>query len=202
MSPRLRVPPTRSVLLRLRKRREALLGAAELLERKRRILAQRTLEVLPRWEAARGETYGQLTAAYMSFARTRMRVTSAELGQLIAGSPPMLSLKLRRQVLAGVPMFEASVDTVALRPRFGLLGSAAEMDQAIVSMRDATADLARLAAQEATLRSLARVLKKTNRQLRMLRDHLIPLYEATVREIEDTLDEEERAYLFQIKRVR
>ena len=201
MSDRLRVPPTRSVLLRLRRQRQTLLGAAELLERKRQVLAQKALELLPRFEDARRQTYPLLARAYRSFLVTRMRSTRAELRPLVGGMEPMLDVRVQRQVLSGVPTFTVSTEPAELRPRFGLLGSTAELDRAIVLLRDATEALARLAAVQATLRSLAGVLRKTNRQVRVLRDRLIPLYEATIRHVEQTLEEQERDYLFGLRRL-
>jgi V/A-type H+-transporting ATPase subunit D len=116
--------------------------------------------------------------------------------------PPMIAAQSRRQVLSGVPTFQIQTEVVPMRPRFGLLGSTAELDRTIVLLRDATESLARLAAVEASLRSLVRSLRKTNRQVRTLSDRLIPLYEATIRSIAENLDEQERSYLFQLKRIR
>jgi V/A-type H+-transporting ATPase subunit D len=198
----LRVPPTRSALLGLQRRRATLQVACALLERKRQVLAQKVVELLPRWEKLRQQTYPQLAAAYRSFAVTRMRSTAEELRQLAGGVSPLLRAELLRQVLSGVPTFTASAEAEPLRPRFGLLGSTAELDRTIVLLRDAAAALARLAALEATLRSLARTLEKTNRQVRTLRDRLLPHYDATIRHIVDTLEEQERSYLFQLKRLR
>ena len=202
MTQRLRVPPTRSVLIRLRKHRQTLLGAAELLERKRRILAQKTFELLPQWEQLQREAYGQLAGGYRSFTVTRMRSTAEELRQIIGGMPPMISVRLGHQAMAGVRTYQVSTKPEPLRPRFGLLGSTAELDRTIIALRDATDLLARLAGVQATLRSLAQSLQKTNRQVRVLNDRVIPMHEATIRDIEDILDEQERAYLFQIKRIR
>ena len=154
MSELLRVPPTRSVLLRLRRHRETLVAARDLLDRKRQILAQKVVELLPHWQELHGKAYPSLLSAYESYSVTRMRSTAAEL------------------------------------------------DRTIVLLRDATESLARLAAVAATLRSLVRSLRKTNRQVRTLSDRLIPLYEATIRSIAESLDEQERSYLFQLKRLR
>jgi V/A-type H+-transporting ATPase subunit D len=202
MGDRLRVPATRSVLLRLRKHRRTLVGAADLLERKRRLLARQSLELLPEWEREHHEAYASLTAAYTSFGRTRMRSTTDELRQIVGGMSPMLSVRVDSRPVAGVATYAVVVESVPLRPRFGLLGSTAELDRTIVSLRDAAGSLARLAGAEATLRSLIRALEKTSRQVRILRDHLIPLHDATIRQIEDSLDEQERSYLFQLKRIR
>ncbi|MDP6580856.1 MAG: V-type ATP synthase subunit D [Vicinamibacterales bacterium] len=202
MAERLRVPATRSVLLRLRKDRRTLVSAADLLERKRRVLAHQTFELLPQWRTQHREAFASLTAAYASFGRTRMRSTTDELRQIVAGMPSMLSVALRRQPLAGVPTYQVTTETAPLRPRFGLLGSTAELDRTIVSMRDAAGALAHLAEAQATLRSLTRALEKTGRQVRILRERLIPLHETTIRQIEDDLDEQERSYLFQLKRIR
>ncbi|MBI3462211.1 MAG: V-type ATP synthase subunit D [Planctomycetes bacterium] len=202
MTARLRVPPTRSVLLWLRRRRQALLSAADLLERKCRVLAQKAYELLPRWQQLHQQGYTQLETAYRSFTVTRMRSTAGELRQIVAGMPALISLQLRRQPLSGVPTFQVTTERVPLRPRFGLLGSTAELDRTIGLLRDAVHALAALAAVQATLRALARALLKTNRQVRILRDHLIPIYENTIHYIEDTLDEQERDYLFQLRRLR
>lgn len=198
----LRVPPTRSALLRLRRRRVTLLGACELLERKRQILAQKVVELLPRWEELHRLAYPQLAQAYHSFAVTRMRSTGEELRQLVGGMPPLVTVKLDRQMLTGVPTFTLTAEPQPLRPCFGLLGSTAELDRTIVGLRDATVALARFAVVQATLHSLARALHKTNRQVRTLRDRLLPSYDATIRFIADTLEEQERGYLFQLKRIR
>lgn len=202
MSELLRVPPTRSVLLRLRRHRETLVAARDLLDRKRQILAQKTVELLPQWDNLHATAYPSLLSAYESYSVTRVRSTAAELRQIVGGMPPMISAQTRRQILSGVPTFQLQTEVVPMRPRFGLLGSTAELDRTIVLLRDATESLARLAAVESTLRSLVRSLRKTNRQVRTLSDRLIPLYEATIRSIAENLDEQERTYLFQLKRIR
>lgn len=186
----------------LRRRRETLFGAAELLERKRRVLAQKTFALLSKWEQLHDHAYTQLGDAYRSFTITDLRSTASERRHAVGGMEPMISLSVERHAIAGVRTFEVIPDVKPLRPRFGLLGSTAELDRTIVALRDATAALARLAGMQATLRALSRALSKTNRQVRMLRDRLIPLYDATIHNIEETLDEQERGYLFQLKRIR
>jgi V/A-type H+-transporting ATPase subunit D len=177
-------------------------GALDLLERKRQVLAQKAVELLPRWEQARTEAYGRLSQAYGSFRVTRMRSTADELRQIVGGMPALLRVETRQQVLSGVPVYQACPEPMPLRPRFGLLGSTAELDRTIVLLRDATESLAGLAALEATLRSLVRALHKTSRQVRTLRDQLLPAYDVTIRHITETLEEQERSYLFQLKRLR
>lgn len=198
----LRVAPTRLTLLRLQRRHKTLVSAEALLERKRQVLGQRLAELVPRWRAHRAEAYRMLAAAYQSFGLTRMRSTSSELHQLVGGMAAMVTVAWRRRVVSGVPTFEAAGEAAPLRPRFGLLGTTAELDRTIALLRDATASLAELAALEASLRSLAEALEKTNRQVRTLRDWLIPVHDATIRWIADTLEEQERGYLFQLKRLK
>jgi V/A-type H+-transporting ATPase subunit D len=131
-----------------------------------------------------------------------MRSTAEELRQIVGGMPPLVVVKMERQLLTGVPTFALTAEPEPLRPRFGLLGSTAELDQTIVALRDAAVALARCAAVQATLHSLVRSLNKTNRQVRTLRDQLLPRYDATIRFIAETLEEQERGYLFQLKRIR
>jgi V/A-type H+-transporting ATPase subunit D len=198
----LHVPPTRSSLLRLRLQRVTLLGACALLERKRQILAQKAMELFPRWEELRTLAYPTLSQAYQSFAVTRMRSTAAQLRQLVGAMAPLATIQVQSQMLSGVPIFRVEAQPEPLRPRFGLLGSTAELDRSILLMRDAVVAMARLAEVESTLRSLALSLHKVNRQVRTLRDNLLPRYDATIRWITDMLEEQERNYLFQLKRIR
>lgn len=202
MSKRLRVPATRSVLLQLRKHRKVLSNAAELLERKRRVLAKEALILLPQWRELRQEAYSRLGDAYASYSITRMRSTAKELHQIVGGIEPIVSFELQREVLAGVPIYQVTTKVAPLRPYFGLLGSTAELDRSVRSLGNAAERLVQLAAIESSLRSLAAALRKTSRQVRVLRDRAIPVHDATIREIEDILDEQERTYLFQLKRIR
>jgi V/A-type H+-transporting ATPase subunit D len=151
---RLRVPPTRSALLKLRKRRAVLTAAAGLLERKRRVLAQEALELLPRWERLRRQADSELERACRSFVVTRMGSTAADLRQLVGGMSPLVSAGVTRRSLAGVPLFAARPHALPLRPRFGLLGSTAELDRTIALLVEATRLLVELAACETSLRIL------------------------------------------------
>jgi V/A-type H+-transporting ATPase subunit D len=164
-------------------------------------LAQKALELVPFWEAVHQQAFSLLAQAYQSFAATRMRSNWADLRSLVGGMPTMLTVRVQRRVLSGVSTFQVDTQPTAMRPRFGLLGSSAELDRTIMLLRDAADALARLAGLNATLRSLARVLRKTIRQVRVLRDRLIPTYRATIQSTQETLDEQERDYLFQLKRI-
>jgi len=201
MSAPMRVPPTRLALLRLRRRHRTLVGACELLERKRRVLAQRLSELAPRWHLQRTQAYEVLGAAYRSFGSTRMRSTASELRQVVGGMPALVTVAWRQRVVSGVRAFEEACEVAPIRPRFGLLGTTAELDRTIALFSDVVSALAALAAIETTARSLVGALEKTNRQVRTLRDRLIPAHETTIRWITETLDEQERGYLFQIKRL-
>jgi H(+)-transporting ATP synthase subunit D len=197
----LRLAPTRLTLLRLQRRHKTLVSADALLERKRQVLGQMLAALMPRWRARRAEAYGMLATAYQSFGLTRMRSSGSELRQVVGGMAPMVTVAWRRRIISGVSTFEAACEAAPLRPRFGLLGTTAELDRTVALLRDAIASLAELAALETSLRSLAGALEKTNRQVRTLRDWLIPVHEATIRWIADTLEEQERGYLFQLKRL-
>lgn len=201
MTGRLGVPPTRTVLLRLKRRRQMLTGAVDLLERKQRVLAQKIYEMLPVWEEEHRTGYARLLAAYDSFVLTDLRSTAAERRYVVGGMEALVSVRTERSVIAGVAAIDAAAEVVALRPRFGFLGSTSELDRTMVSLRDATAGLVRLAGLQATLQQLARALGKTNRQVGMLRNRVIPLHDAAIRNVEEVLDEQERSYLFQLKRL-
>jgi V/A-type H+-transporting ATPase subunit D len=62
--------------------------------------------------------------------------------------------------------------------------------------------LIELAELEISFQRLAVELRKTQKRVNALQNLLIPQYQATLRYMEDGLDEREREALFQLKRVR
>jgi V/A-type H+-transporting ATPase subunit D len=97
------------------------------------------------------------------------------------------------------PSVEAAV--VAPQP-VGLLGTDPSFDEARKSFAEAAVRLAELAAVEMALHRLISEQRKAQKRVNALKYNIIPSYRKVIKQIAESLEEEERGTLFQIKRLR
>ena len=88
MARRLRVPPTKSKLLELRRHVAFLEAGYELLERKRELLTRLVYERLDQYRELRSKTRATLEDAYRWLGVTHLRTGSRALEQIVLGLPP------------------------------------------------------------------------------------------------------------------
>ena len=88
MPQRLKVPPTKSVLLRLKHEQVFLEQGHDLLERKRELLTRLVYERLARYRALRSKARTALQEAYGWLAITHMRTGARTLNQAALGLAP------------------------------------------------------------------------------------------------------------------
>ena len=84
----------------------------------------------------------------------------------------------------------------------GLLGIDPSFDEARKSFAHAGIKLAKLAEVEMALYRLISEQRKAQKRVNALKYNIIPSYQQAIHRIGDALEEEERATLFQIKRLR
>ena len=102
MAKLLKVPPTKSTLLRLRKQVDFLQAGYELLERKRELLTRLVYERLADYREIRKEAHTILKDAYLWLGLTHLRMGSRMLEQVCVGLPPVLSVHVLPRSSLGV----------------------------------------------------------------------------------------------------
>ena len=102
MAKLLKVPPTKSTLLRLRKQVDFLQAGYELLERKRELLTRLVYERLADYREIRKEARTVLKDAYLWLGLTHLRMGSRMLEQVCVGLPPVLSVRVLPRSSLGV----------------------------------------------------------------------------------------------------
>ena len=201
MRDRLKIPPTKSALLSLKRQVIFLHQGHNLLERKRELLTRLVYERLGQYRALRKDVRSALENAYRALAITHMRMGSRMLQQAALGLPPALAVHVLPRSSIGVEYPAVTAESIPLQP-VGLLWTDASFDATRASLVQSAILLARQGEAETALWRLLAEQRKTQKRVNALKYNIIPRYTATIRYIESALEEEERNTLFQIKVLR
>ena len=197
----LKVPPTKSALLALRRQVAFLHQGHDLLERKRELLTRLVYERLAQYRKLRMEVRGALAKAYHWLGITHMRMGSRMLRQAALGLQPGLSIRILPRSSVGVEYPSVYAEALPLQP-VGLMWTDTSFDETRLGLVEVAVLLARLGEAETALWRLLAEQRKTQKRVNALKYNIIPRYTDTIRFIESTLEEEERNTLFQMKILR
>jgi V/A-type H+-transporting ATPase subunit D len=201
MSRRLRVAPTKSALLNLRKQVRFLEDGHALLERKRELLTRLVYQYIKDYQGKKRSAHASLRTAYRWLSIAQLRMGNRSITQATLGASPFVKMKVlpRRSLGIQYPSVDASV--VAPQP-IGLLGTDPSFDEARHAFAEAAVKLAEFAAIEMALYRLITEQRKAQKRVNALKYNIIPSYRKVIKQIAEALEEEERGTLFQIKRLR
>lgn len=201
MSRRLKISPTKSALLSLKRQVGFLQQGHDLLERKRELLTRLVYDRLAHYRSLRTEARDALAEAYRWLAITQMRMGGRRMRQVALGMEPSLQLKILPRSSLGVEYPSVSAEPLPLKP-VGLLWTDPSFDVCREKLSHAALLLARLSEAETALWRLLKEQRKTQKRVNALKYNVIPRYRETMRFIQTTLEEDERNTLFQIKLLR
>ena len=172
-----------------------------LLERKRELLTRLVYQHIKEYQGRKSTAHAALRKAYRWLAIAQLRMGDRSIAQATLGATPSTSMKVlpRRALGVQYPSIEAAV--VAPQP-VGLLGTDPSFDEARQAFAQATVYLAELAAVEMALQRLISEQRKAQKRVNALKYNIIPSYRKVIKQIAESLEEEERGTLFQIKRLR
>jgi len=198
---RLRVAPTKSALLGLRKQVKFLQDGHALLERKRELLTRLVYEHIGEYQQLRSEAQQALKEAYHWLGIAQLRMGNRAIRQATLGAASSLDLQVLPRRALGVQYPSVKAEVLPPQP-MGLLGTDPSFDEARRAFAEASVHLARLAEVEMTLYRLISEQRKAQKRVNALKYNIIPAYQGAIHRIRDALEEEERGALFQIKRLR
>lgn len=198
MAQQVRVPPTRSALLNLKRHTAFLQEGHDLLERKRELLTRLVHEHLTQYRQLRRQARIALEDAYSWLSITHMRMNSRQLRQTALGIHKSLSVKILPHSSLGVEYPTVTAERLPLQP-VGLLWTDTSLDETRAKLAALAVVLARLGEAETSLRRMLAEQRKTQKRVNALKYNVIPRYQATIRYIQSALEEEERSTLFQLK---
>ncbi len=198
MTRKLKVAPTKSALLQLKREVRFLQQGHDLLERKRELLTRLVYDRLAQYRAIREQTRDALAEAYRWLAISQMRMGSRRLRQSAMGLEPAMKVNILPRSSIGVEYPSVAATALPLKP-VGLMWTDPSFDETRARLGEAAVLLARLGEAETALWRLLKEQRKTQKRVNALKYNVIPRYKETLHFIESTLEEEERNTLFQIK---
>jgi V/A-type H+/Na+-transporting ATPase subunit D len=197
---RLPLSANKSNLLRLEEELTFARDGLELLDEKKQALMTHIDSLSTKAERVRTQmnqgletAYGHLQEAVVTHGRPACEraALAARAGEEVA---------VREKSFMGVALPMVRINLPKLLPAYGFLDTGASMDAAAKSIHRSLETIAELAEIEVGLFRLVAEIKRTIKRINALENIYIPLYEATIKHIEGSLQEKEREFLFQLKR--
>lgn len=201
MAKRLKISPTKSALLSIKKQVAFLEQGYVLLERKKELLTRLVYERLAVYRRLRGEARKAVETAYYWLSIAHMRMGGHSLRKACVGLRPALQASILPRSSIGVQYPSVSIEILPLEA-VGLMGTDASFDEARKAFAEMAKMLAELGESETALWRLLEEQRKTQKRVNALKYNVIPRYRATIHFIQSSLEEEERNTLFQIKVLR
>ncbi|MDJ0834134.1 MAG: V-type ATP synthase subunit D [Gammaproteobacteria bacterium] len=198
MEDRLNLAPTKSNLLALRQQVDFLDEGYQLLERKREMLTRLVYSKLKEYQALKHQAHLSLRQAYRSLSITQMRMGTQRIRQLALGMPPAIKANILPRRNMGVQYPSVDISPNPLQP-VGILGTDVSLDKTRKDFSQMAVQMAKLAELESALWRLLEEQRKTQKRVNALKYNIIPRYQRSISFIENTLEEEERDALFQLK---
>ncbi len=202
MAKKMNVNPNRMELNRLKKRHAVAKRGHKLLKDKQDALIKAFLSRAKAIKKEREEIEAELAECYKSFLLARAQTLPAMLEQalMISGTSMKLDVSYKNVMSVMVPEYAATQEGRALN--YGLANSPGSLDVALERFSRILPRLISLSAEEKGLRLMAVEIERTRRRVNALEHVLIPSFKETIGYITMKLDEQERANLSRLMRIK
>ncbi|MCD6559130.1 V-type ATP synthase subunit D [Palaeococcus sp. (in: euryarchaeotes)] len=201
----LNVKPTRMELLKLKKRIKLASKGHKLLKEKQDALIMEFFTIYDEALSLRKELNQKMVEAFDTLRMAEIDVGVSRIKEIALGVSPNKEVEIRRRNIMGVPvpLIEAESFKRSIEDRgYSFVSTSPSVDTAAQKFEEVLELAIRLAEVEETLKRLAREIEKTKRRVNALEYIIIPRMEATVKFIEQRLDEMERENFFRLKRIK
>lgn len=199
------IKPTRSELIKLKKRIKLAKSGYNLLKKKRDGLILAFFEILKEAKALRSELVGEYKIALstMNIARCLESDLKIKSMALAIKDSPKVEIETRNIMGVVTPTVKSEPIQKSLEERgYGILESSASIDAAANAYEKVVEKAIRAAEVETAMKRLLSEIKKTKRRVNALEFEVIPKMEANQSFIKLRLGEMERENVFRLKRIK
>lgn len=202
---RLNVNPTRMQLTRLKERLNTAKRGHKLLKDKQDELMRQFIDLIRKNKALREEVEAKLQQSFASFAVTSAMMSPQMLETALILPKQSLSLEITDRNIMSVHVpemtFKRSQEAGGLYP-YGYVSTPADLDEALRELDGVMDQLLELAKVEKACQLMADEIEKTRRRVNALEYRTIPDLEETIQFIRMKLDENERATITRLMKVK
>lgn len=199
----LRVNPTRMELKRLKERLKTAVRGHKLLKDKTDEMVRRFVVIAKQNKDLREQVEAELGDALRTFmfAKAMTDTTVAEEALMMPARVVSLSCSRKTLMNVPIPVIEISEKGRDIYP-YSFLSVTSEMDSSVSVMNQLLTKLIKLAEVEKTTNMLADEIEKNKRRVNALENVLIPQTKETIKYIKMKLDENERASIVRLMKVK
>jgi V/A-type H+-transporting ATPase subunit D len=199
----MRVNPTRMELKRLKERLKTAVRGHKLLKDKTDEMVRRFIVIAKQNKDLREQVETELGDALRTFmfAKAMTETVVAEEALMMPARVVLLSCSRKTLMNVPIPVIEISEKGKDIYP-YSFLTITSEMDSSVSVMNQLLTKLIKLAEVEKTTNMLADEIEKNKRRVNALENVLIPQTKETIKYIKMKLDENERAAIVRLMKVK
>ncbi len=201
----LNVNPTRMELARLKDRLALATRGHDVLKDKQDGLMRSFIELIRENNAYRQEVEGHLKKGMQNFALAKALLHEEYLEQISLVPQYDVTVDVRKENMMSVKvpkMHFSSDDHDDESLNYGYINSNADLDETLQEFSDVLPKMLKLAELEKTSQLLANEIERTRRRVNALHERTIPDLEETIKTIQMKLDENERAEITRLMKIK
>ncbi|WP_413539161.1 V-type ATP synthase subunit D [Aerococcus viridans] len=208
MANALNVKPTRMELSTLKERLKVAQNGYDLLKDKQDELMRQFIELIKENNRLRNEVEDELSGALGNFVLASSSMNDAFMEEIVALPTKQVNLEIARKNIMSVdvPKMSFSYDDDDQNSdnevKYGYLNTSSELDDAIEVLNDVMPKLLKLSEIEKTCQLMATEIESTRRRVNALEYRMIPNIKETIKYIQMKLDENERASITRMIKVK
>ncbi|OYQ65679.1 V-type ATP synthase subunit D [Aerococcus sp. 1KP-2016] len=209
MANALNVKPTRMELSTLKARLKVAENGYDLLKDKQDELMRQFIDLIKENNRLRNEVEDELSGALKNFVLASSSMNDAFMEEIVALPTKQTNLEISRKNIMSVivPEMSFSYDETAegdddKELKYGYLNTSSELDDAIEVLNDVMPKLLKLSEIEKTCQLMATEIESTRRRVNALEYRMIPNFKETIKYIQMKLDENERASITRMIKVK
>ena len=199
------VKPTRSELMKLKKKIKLAESGYNLLKKKRDGLILDFFEILKEAKTLRQDMVEEYKTAMKKMAIARIMEGDLKIKSLAMSiaKEPEVQVSTKNIMGVVVPKIEGEIVAKNLKERgYGVLESSAAIDEAANAYEEVIKKVIKAAEVETTMKKLLEEIKKTKRRVNALEFSVIPTMNSQEKFIKLRLEEMERENIFRMKRIK
>lgn len=200
------VKPTRMELSGLKDSLAIAARGHKLLKDKQDELMRRFIDLIRRNNDLRNEVEEELTGALGNFVLASSLMNEAFVDELVAIPNKQVNLEILIQNVMSVRVpkmeFEYSEETANDESVYGYLNTSSELDESLEVLNEIMPKLLELSEVEKACQLMADEIESTRRRVNALEYRMIPNYKETIKYIQMKLEENERASIARMMKVK
>lgn len=208
MANALNVKPTRMELSTLKERLKVAQNGYDLLKDKQDELMRQFIELIKENNRLRNEVEDELSGALSNFVLASSSMNDAFMEEIVALPSKQVNLEIAKKNIMSVDVpkmsfsYEDENQNSDNEVKYGYLNTSSELDDAIEVLNDVMPKLLKLSEIEKTCQLMATEIESTRRRVNALEYRMIPNIKETIKYIQMKLDENERASITRMIKVK